>query len=128
MEIENTTYGKIVKVLVDEKIQEYSYRLIRPLNSGVSKLHPCINVLEKQEVETEKKLHLLLLSYESTLKDILSKLNQGNQQAFHEWEVKNKLDFNEYFHDGIRDLVDILNNYSFEYAANCSNDGYGWCL
>lgn len=123
MRIEATSWGKRIwiKNAVDES--SYEIRNVRPLNEWHARLHPCIYELEAREKKLERRLLILLHQLEHCLKGIYA---EPPGQFLERWETHNRLSFNEWFHDQVRELVDAIDGISEEYCINATEDGYGW--
>lgn len=137
MIIEKKPYGKAVKVWnkwgsVDSsdgysEDWTYTFRNVRPLNEWHERLHPSIDELEAEEKKLERKLLLLLFSMENVFRDACDyEARTGESDYMFQWEEKNRLEFNRYYHDQIHDLIDAIDCISLQYTINAGADGYGW--
>ncbi len=123
MRIEATPWGKRIwiKNAVDES--SYEIRNVRPLNELHARLHPCIYELEAREKKLERRLLILLHQLERCIKDIYA---EPCGVFVERWEKHNRLSFNEWFHDQIRELIEQIDGISEEYCIHATEDGYGW--
>lgn len=102
----------------------YKWRRVKWINKhGESQTDPCIEALAEKEIPLRRKLMILIHSMENVFKEAARR--EHPYMFFNEWERKNRMDFNEWFHDQIRDLKEELDGCSFEYARKSE---YGWCL
>lgn len=127
MRIEKTSWGRILTIPVSSMNSEFSYRLreVRKINKNDPDEQELINRLEIPEQKAIRKLTLLLFSMENFFKSI-EKLGVHNAAYyFRLWERHNKMDWNEWYHDQIDELVEEINGYSFKYADESK---HGWCL
>lgn len=126
MIIENTNYGKCIRIWNDGYSDEWAYHIknVKVLNGCYSEIHPCIQELSKRESKIERKLVLLLFSMENVFRLAYS---SKTQDVFDCWENHNRMEFNCWYHDQINELIDEINSISQEYCIIARNDGYGWC-
>lgn len=127
MRIEKTSWGRILTIPASSVNSEFSYRLreVRKINKNDPYEQELINRLEIPEQKAIRKLTLLLFSMENFFKSI-EKLGVHNAlYYFRLWERHNKMDWNEWYHDQIDELVEEINSYSFKYADESK---HGWCL
>ena len=102
----------------------YKWRRVKWINRyGEHDTDPCIEKLSEREVPLRRKLLILIHSMEL----FFNRLEKAEHPhlLFEEWERKNRMDFNVWYHDQMRELNEQLDGCSFEYA-HCSE--YGWCL
>lgn len=127
MIIEKTKYGKRIKVWNDGYSEEWSYQIrnVRVLNGWFEEVHPCIQELEEREAKAERKLMLLLYSMENVFRQAYA---SNIRDVFERWEYHNRMDFNRWYHDQVRELIDEINDICQEYCSRASKDGYGWCF
>ena len=119
-------WGEEVIIPETETNSEFTFkwRRVKWINEyGKHETDPCIEELAKKEIPIRRKLLLLIQSMEFFFKE-LGKAEK-KYALFEEWERKNRMDFNEWFHDQIRRLQEELDGCSFEYAYRSQ---YGWCL
>lgn len=133
MIVEKTTYGKSVKIWNDGYSDDWAYHIrnVKVLNSCFDKedLHPLLDNLSKQEAKNEKRLLKRMQDMEDVFRKAYSSpYSKGNINAFEEWEVKHGKDFNEWFHDGIRNMVDEIDEISRTYVYYATRDGYPYCF
>ncbi len=127
MRIEKTSWGRILTIPVSSMNSEFSYSLreVRKINKNDPDEQELINRLEIPEQKAIRKLTLLLFSMENFFKSV-EKIGVHNAlYYFRLWERHNKMDWNEWYHDQIDELVEEINGYSFKYADESK---HGWCL
>lgn len=128
MIVNKTKYG--IEVIIPESPanDEFRYRLrqVKTLNSCFSKHHPMIDELAKEEAILTRKFLIRAYSMENVFKEWTRK---GN---YKEWEVRNRMDFNRYYHDELRDLEENIQSISYKYSSYCTegypNHKYSYCL
>lgn len=125
MRIEKTDWGKRIFIKNDDLEQEYSIWNVRQLNSWLSRIHPCMDELEAREKKIERKLLILLFQFENCLKAIYA---EPCGEFIERWEKHNRMPFNEWFHDQIRELISAIDDVADEYCIIAGQDGYGWCF
>lgn len=123
MRVEKTDWGKRIFIKNADCESKYDIRNVRPLNEWHVRLHPCIDELEAREKILERKLLILLHQLEHCLKGIY---DEPPGKFLERWETHNRLSFNEWFHDQVRELIDGIDGISEEYCINATEDGYGW--
>lgn len=125
MVIEKTNWGEIITIPETECNSEFKYyiRSVRRINDDCKYEQALINELEQQEKRARRKFLILAYSMELFFKRIADKPHPS--QEFDEWERKNKMDWNEWFHYRLSELEDEINDYSFQYA---NRSKHGWCL
>lgn len=131
MIIENTHYGKRIKVWNDGYSEDWSYHIrnVKTLNSDFERQHPIIDELAKREAKLERKLLLLLFSMENMFREAYAyEERTGNYDSFDKWEKKHNVEFNRYYHDQIHYLIDEIDGISMEYCNRATEDGYSWCF
>lgn len=131
MIIENTNYGKLVKVWNDGYSDDWSYQIrnVKVLNGWLDEQHPIIEKLAKREAKLERKLLLLLNSMENFfLACYKYEQETGKYDYFAKWEEKHKVDFNRHYHDQIHDLIEEIDGISREYCYYASRDGYCYAI
>lgn len=131
MIVEKTNYGKRIKVWNDGYSDDWTYRIrnVKSLNADFERKHPIIDKLAEREAKLERKLLILLYSMENMLRDTFAyEERTGKYDYFDKWEQKNRLDFNRYYHDRIRELIEEIDGISQEYCWHATEDGYGWCF
>lgn len=102
----------------------YRWRRVKWINEyGKHDTDPCIEELAEREEPLRRKLLILIHSMECFFKQLAKTDNK--HLLFKEWEYKNRMDFNAWYHDQMRQLEDQLDGCSFEYAYRSE---YGWCL
>lgn len=102
----------------------YKWRRVKWINRhGEHDTDPCIEELSEREVPLRRKLLILIHSMEL----FFNRLENAEHPhlLFEEWERKNRMDFNVWYHDQMRELNEQLDGCSFEYAYRSE---YGWCL
>lgn len=119
MIINRTNYG--IEVIIPESSanSEFIYRLrqVKTLNSSFNRHHPMIEELAKEEEILTRKFLLRVHSMENVFNEWAVKRN------YQEWETHNRMDFNVYYHDELRDLEEKIQGISYRYADYCS-EGY----
>lgn len=123
MRVEKTNWGKRIWIKNADSEGSYEIRNVRSLNEWHVRLHPCIDELEAREKILERKLLILLFQLERCLKQCYE---EPPGVFIERWEMHNRLSFNEWFHDQVRELIDAIDGISEEYCINATNDGYGW--
>lgn len=125
MKIEKTKWGEIVTIPETDVNSEFKYylRSVRRINNNEPKEQKLINELEPQEQRARRKFLILAKSMEYFFKRIPGAYETLN--IFTEWERKNKMDWNDYFHRRLHELEEEVNSYSFQYAERSK---HGWCL
>lgn len=102
----------------------FKWRRVKWINKyGEHNTDPCIEELAEKEIPLRRKLLILIHSMENFFKEL--EKTDRKRDLFDEWERKNRMDFNEWFHDQSRRLQEELDGCSFEYARRSE---YGWCL
>lgn len=102
----------------------YKWRRVKWINKhGEHETDPCIEELSVKEIPLRRKLLILIQSMEIFFKRL--ETEEHPHLLFEEWERKNRMDFNVWYHDQIRELNEQLDGCSFEYAHRSE---YGWCL
>lgn len=118
MIINKTHYG--IEVIIPETDWNsefvYTIRQVRTLNKGF-RLHPSINELECEEKKLTRKLLLRIYSMENAFNEFMK------NRKYVEWDNHNKMDFNEFYHDGINELIEMIDSISYKYYNNCT-EGY----
>jgi hypothetical protein len=125
MEIKKTNWGEIVTIPETEINSEFTYHLrsVRRINNNNPYEQELINELEPKEKKARRKFLILAKSMEYFFKTIPE--IRGCICIFDEWERKNKMNWNDWFHGQLHELEEEVNSYSFEYA---SRSEHGWCL
>lgn len=123
MRIEKTDWGKRIFVKNGDSEWPYEIRNVRPLNSWHARIHPCMDELEAREKKIERRLIILLFQLERCLESIYK---EPCGVVIERWEKRNRLSFDEWFHDQARELIEAIDGISEEYCINATNDGYGW--
>ena len=123
MKIENTESG--IKISIWSKHREYEIiyevRLVAILNAfAYSREKELIKELSEKEKPLLRKLKLRLFQFENAMKDM-----EKYPDYIDTFERHNKLDFNEWFHDGVRSLINQIEEYSFEFTEK-TRFGYCW--
>ena len=119
-------WGEEVIIPETETNSEFTFkwRRVKWINEyGKHDTDPCIEELARKEIPIRRKLLLLIQSMEFFFKEL--EKAEKKYALFEEWERKNRMDFNEWFHDQTRLLEEELDGCSFEYARRSQ---YGWCL
>lgn len=131
MEIVNTNYGKKVYIFTLDNKEDWAYaiRNVKVLNGMFERKHPCIDMLAKKEAKLEKKLLQRLQEMDDVHRKAFADDSPETYcKALDEWEKSHKgVDYNVYFHDTIRELLDQINGISDTYCKLATRDGYGWC-
>lgn len=127
MKIENTNYGLRITIQEGKYNSEFSYdvRQLAILNSGL-KWHSSIYDLMSKEKIITNNLILRLFSMENFFK--LLEGYKDTWKIYDIWEDHNKLDFNEYYHDSVRDMIENIDDIAREYWGNCVDHGYSCCM
>ena len=120
MRIEVTPWGKRIWIRNAADESFYEIRNVRPLNEWHARLHPCIDELEAREKKLERRLLILL---QRCIEDAYA---EPCGMFVERWEKHNRLSFNEWFHDQIRELIEQIDGISEEYCIHATEDGYGW--
>jgi len=123
MRIEVTPWGKRIWIRNAADESFYEIRNVRPLNEWYARLHPCIDELEAREKKLERRLLILLHQLERCIEDAYA---EPCGMFVERWEKHNRLSFNEWFHDQIRELIEQIDGISEEYCIHATEDGYGW--
>jgi len=123
MRIEVTPWGKRIWIRNAADESFYEIRNVRPLNEWHARLHPCIDELEAREKKLERRLLILLHQFERCIEDAYA---EPCGMFVERWEKHNRLSFNEWFHDQIRELIEQIDGISEEYCIHATEDGYGW--
>lgn len=125
MRIEPTNYGKKVTIKNGDGEWSYELRCVRVLNGCYEPkvLHPSIDQLAQREYRIQRRLLRRIAELEEALVHANDDINW-----IAEWEETNKLDFNRYFHDVIRDTIDENDGISLQYVFNASDAGLPWCF
>lgn len=121
MEITRTTWGEIVTIPATENNTDFSYdlRSVRRINNNDPEEQELLAELEPKEQRARRKFLILAHSMEQFFRT----LSDGSCRHFDEWEKKNKMDWNEWYHWQLHDLEEEVNSFSFEYARR-SHHGY----
>ena len=119
MRIEQTNYGIKVVIPESDTNSEFTYKLrqVKTLNASIARKHPIIDKLAEREKVLTRKLLLRVRSMEYVFKDTTTHRKYGT------WNDHNRMDFNEYYHDELRDMEEAINAISFTYADYCNE---GW--
>lgn len=125
MKITATKYGKDVAIATLCDPLHYQVRNVRVLNSCFSRLHPCIAELEKREKKIERKLLLRMFAMENLIQQ---SIKSDDLYLIERWEEHNKADFNIFFHDAIRKMIESIDDISMEYATIAFRTGYPYCM
>lgn len=133
MRIIETSYGN--EIIIPERSwnSEFTYKVrrVKVLNKDLEQ-HSDIEILAKLEEKYFRKLAILAFSMDNFFKKLEQTFKEKGQEEasklFDIWEEHNKMNWNEYFHDGIRFLEEEVNNISFKYADIASVGGYSYCL
>ena len=128
MRIEKTSWGRILTIPASSVNSEFVYHLreVRKINKNDPDEQELINRLEVPEQKAIRRLTILLFSMENFFKALKKSGEHGvTSTIFQTWEIHNKMDWDEWFHDQARLLEEEINNYSFEYADKSK---HGWCL
>lgn len=123
MRIEATHWGKRILIRNYNSESSYEIRNVRPLNELHARLHPCIDELEQIEKKFERKLLILLFQLENCLRGIY---DEPAGAFIERWENHNRMSFNVWFNDQIRQLIEDIDGISEEYCIHATEDGYGW--
>lgn len=125
MKILQEKWGEIVIIPETENSSEFEFHLrsVRRINHDDKNEQELINELEPKEKRARRKFLILAKSMEYFFRSLKGFENPFS--AFLEWERKNKMDWNEYYHWNLDSLCDEVNSYSFEYAKRSR---HGWCI
>lgn len=130
MKIEKTNYGLQITIPETENNSEFVYRLrqVRTLNRNDRREQKLLAEIEKREAPLTRRFLILAASMENFFKRIGSYTpawwEESTESPFDVWERQNKLDFNEYYHDGLRALEEQIDACASEY---CDRSRHGWC-
>lgn len=117
---EKTDFG--MKIIIPETPYNcefvYRLRMVKVLNRGL-KHHPSIEGLSKREEKLIRQFVLRVHSMENFFKQI----PRLTYRCFDIWEAHNRMNWNEYYHDGLRDLKEMIDDISSIYHDNCT-EGY----
>lgn len=121
MRVTETNWGKIVTIPETENNSEFVYQLrnVRTINDNEPEEQPLINRLERAEKRAEARF----LARAKEMEQAFAELHTG--EDFDRWEHEHGTTFNEYFHDELDRLCELVNSYSFRYAEESK---HGWCL
>lgn len=131
MIVKKTNYGLEVTIPETYHNSEFTYhlRMVKVLNKGF-RWHPSIEELSNREEKLIRQFLLRVHSMENVFKQI-PKVH-GTYRYFDIWDAHNNMDFNEYYHDGLRELNEMINAISFQYHDNCTegwpNHKYSCCI
>lgn len=123
MRLEVQPWGKRIVIKNADSENAYEIRNVRSLNEWHARIHPCMDELEYREKKLERRLIILLHQLEHCLSEMYS---EPHGVFLERWETHNRLSFNEWFHDQIRQLIDDIDGVSEEYCIHATEDGYGW--
>ena len=119
MIIQKTNFG--IRVIIPETDSNsefvYNLRQVKTLNESISKKHPIIDELAEREAIITRKFLLRVFSMENVFKEWATKRN------YLEWDKHNRMDFNHYYHDELREMEEAINGISFIYHDYCC-DGF----
>lgn len=123
MEIIKTSWGEIVVIPETRNNSEFVYylRSVRKINNNDPYEQDLINELEPAEKRARRRFLILAKSMEYFFQTI----TDGTSNVFAEWERKNKMDWNDWFHGQLHELEEKVNSFSFDYAYQSK---HGWCL
>lgn len=127
MKIKQTNFGLRITIPEGKYNSEFSYdvRQLAILNKGLE-WHPLIYDLMREEKAITSNLILRLFSMENFFKSLEN--NPKPWKMYDVWEEHNKADFNEYYHDGIRDMLEEIDGIARKYWDNGINYGYSCCM
>ena len=131
MIVEKTNYGLKVTIPETYHNSEFTYRLrmVKILNKDF-RWHPAIEELSKREEKLIRQFLLRAHSMENVFKQI-PKVH-GTCRYFDIWDAHNNMDFNVYYHDGLRELNEMVDSISFQYYDICAegwpNHKYSCCI
>lgn len=123
MKIENTENGIKISIWSKHRVYEiiYKVRLVAVLNAfAYSREKELIDELSEKEKPILRKLKLRLFQFENAMKEM-----EKYSDYIDTFERRNKLDFNEWFHDGVRSMINQIEEYSFEFTEK-TRFGYCW--
>ena len=128
MKVTKTNYGLLVTIPEqhdnngDLLNSEFTYQLrqVRTINDNDPKEQPLINRLERKEKPLTRRFILLAWS----MWNLFRKL-ENNPCALWEWEERNRMEFNRYFHDQLDELQEAITDISFEYGKFSK---HGYCI
>lgn len=131
MNIEKTNYG--IKITIPETEHssgfEYGLRNVRVLNNNDPREQPLLDELEKREKPLVRQFILRAWSMWNFFKHLPKDEGEGEgntiRRAFIRWEDHNRMDFTTYYHWGMDELQDAIDNISEEY---CQRSEHGWCF
>lgn len=123
MKVEKTDYGVDISIWSEHHVYElvYEVRLVKTLNAfAYHREKHLINELHEKEKPLVRKLKIRLFQFENAMKEM-----ETNPDYIDMFELRNKLDFNEWFHDGVRSLINQIEEFSFEFSEK-SRFGYSF--
>ncbi|EJW98985.1 hypothetical protein EVA_12911 [gut metagenome] len=123
MKIEKTESGIKISIWSKHRVYEliYEVRLVAVLNAfAYRREKELIDNLSEKEKPILRKLKLRLFQLENAMKEM-----ETNPDYIDTFELRNKLDFNEWFHNGVRSLINQIEEYSFEFTEK-TRFGYCW--
>jgi len=129
MIIRQTNYGLEITIFSSPRHSTFDYlvRQVRRLNNDEPKEQELLDELEKREKPKTRKLILLLWSMENFLMslpvDMAEYWKSHTLSPFDIWEKKNRVNFNEYYHEQARELIEEIDACSLEY---CDRSQHGW--
>ena len=129
MKIEKTNYGLRVNINTwPDTVLTYELRQVRILNRDDRHEQKLINEIEKREAPLTLRFLNLARSMEYFFKQISIYTHpwweESPETPFEVWEKRNKMDWNEYYQDGLFVLEKEINDCSMEY---CERSRHGWC-
>ena len=131
MIIKKTNYGLEVTIPETYHNSEFTYhwRMVKVSHKDF-RWHPSIEELSKREEKLIRQFLLRLHSMENVFKQIPKA--HGTYRYFDIWDAHNNMDFNVYYHDGLRELNEMIDAISFQYYDICTegwpNHKYSCCI
>lgn len=130
MKVEKTPYGLKVTIWTWPDLEPLSYNLrqVRTLNQDERHEQKLLAELEKKEAPLTRRFLILAASMENFFKCISiytpAWWEENPETPFEAWGRLNRMDWNDYYTDGLNDLAEAINAVSLEY---CDRSRHGWC-
>ena len=130
MNVEKTNFGLQITIPETENNSEFVYRLrqVRALNNNDKREQKLLAEIEKREEPLTRRFLILAASMEAFFKtlpeDMAAWWKSHDESPFDIWERKNNLNFNDFYHDGLKALGEQIDACSLEY---CEKSRHGWC-
>ena len=106
----------------------YDLRQVRTLNRDERHEQKLLAELEKKEAPLTRRFLIRAASMEGFFKRIGIYTHpwweENPETPFEAWERLNRMDWNDYYTDGLNDLAGAIDAVSLEY---CNRSRHGWC-